>query len=74
MLTGVVMMALGYWRFVRNVKLIESAGPRQAGGIQTEIAVYVILVSLPFTSFRSSSGNRQQKAPEARMHQGLLFR
>jgi len=39
----VVLIALGYWRFVRNEKLIESAGPRQAGGIQAEIAVSAIL-------------------------------
>jgi uncharacterized membrane protein YidH (DUF202 family) len=53
MLTGVVLMALGYWRFVRNVKLIESAGPRQAGGIQAEIAVSVILVALVAVYFFS---------------------
>jgi uncharacterized membrane protein YidH (DUF202 family) len=46
MLTGAVLIALGYWRFVRNEKLIESAGCRQAGGIQAEIAVSVILVVL----------------------------
>lgn len=46
MLTGVVLIALGYWRFVRNEKLIESSDPRQAGGIQAEIAVSVILVAL----------------------------
>jgi putative membrane protein len=45
MLTGVVLIALGYWRFVRNEKLIES-GQRQTGGIQAEIAVSVILVAL----------------------------
>ena len=53
MLTGVVLMALGYWRFVQNVKLIESAGPRQAGGIQAEIAVSVILVALVAVYFFS---------------------
>ena len=46
MLTGVVLIALGYWRFVQNEKLIESAGPRQTGGIQAEIAVSVILAAL----------------------------
>ena len=46
MLTGVVLIALGYWRFVSNEKLIESAGPRQAGGIQAEIAVSVTLAAL----------------------------
>jgi hypothetical protein len=39
--------------FVRNVKLIESAGPRQAGGIQAEIAVSVILVALVAVYFFS---------------------
>jgi hypothetical protein len=34
------------WRFVRNEKLIESAGPRQMGGIDVEIAISVILVAL----------------------------
>jgi len=53
MLTGVFLMALGYWRFVRNEKLIESAGPRQAGGIQAEIAVSVILVALVAVYFFS---------------------
>ena len=53
MLTGVVLMALGYWRFVSNEKLIESAGPRQAGGIQAEIAVSVILVALVAVYFFS---------------------
>jgi hypothetical protein len=37
---------LGYSQFVRNEKLIVSAEPRQAGGIQAEIAVSVILVAL----------------------------
>jgi putative membrane protein len=46
MLTGVVLIGLGYWRFVRNEKMIEGAEPRQAAGIQAEIAVSVILVAL----------------------------
>ncbi len=45
MFTGVVLIGLGYWRFVRNEKLIESAGPRPVG-IQAEIAVSVILAAL----------------------------
>jgi inner membrane protein YidH len=53
MLTGVVLIALGYWRFVHNEKLIESAGPRQAGGIVAEIAVSVILVALVAVYFVS---------------------
>jgi len=46
MLTGVVLIALGYWRFVSNQKLIEGAEPRQTGGIKAEIAVSAILVAL----------------------------
>jgi hypothetical protein len=37
--TGVVLVAFGYWRFVRDKILIESAGPCKEG-IQAEIAVY----------------------------------
>lgn len=53
MLTGVALIAMGYLRFVRNEKLIESAEPRQAGGVQAEIAVSVILVALVAVYFVS---------------------
>ena len=41
MLSGLVLIGLGYWRFARSEKLIESAEPRQPCGVQAEIAVSV---------------------------------
>jgi putative membrane protein len=46
MLTGVVFIALGYWRFVRAKRLIDDPAPSESGGVQTEIAVTAILVLL----------------------------
>ena len=53
MATGVALIALGYFRFARNEKLIVSDEPRQAGGIQAEVAVSVILVALVAVYFVS---------------------
>ncbi len=46
MLTGLVLIGLGSWRFIQNRKLIEGAEPRRAGGVTAEIAVSAILASL----------------------------
>ncbi len=46
MLTGVILLGLGYWRFSRTERLIEAPEPRPTGGVQTEIAVTVILMVL----------------------------
>jgi putative membrane protein len=46
MLTGLVLIGLGYWRFVRNEKLIETAEPHRPDGVQAEIAVSAILAGL----------------------------
>ncbi len=46
MLTGLVLIGLGYWRFVRNEKLIDGTAARETGGVQAEIAVSAILVAL----------------------------
>jgi putative membrane protein len=47
MLTGLVLIGIGYWRFVRNERLIDGVGqPREKGGVQAEIAVSSILAAL----------------------------
>ncbi len=46
MLSGLVLIGLGYWRFARNEKLIDTAEPRRAGGVQAEVAVSAILFAL----------------------------
>jgi putative membrane protein len=46
MLTGLVLIGLGYWRFIRNKKMIEGAEVREAGGVQAESAVSAILTAL----------------------------
>ncbi len=46
MLTGLVLIGVGYWRFVRNKKMIEGAEIRKAGGVQAESAVAAILTAL----------------------------
>ena len=46
MLTGVVLLGLGFWRFMRTARLIDDTAPRPAGGVQAEIAVTVILMLL----------------------------
>ncbi|MFZ1109230.1 MAG: DUF202 domain-containing protein [Rhodomicrobium sp.] len=45
MLTGLMLIGLGYWRFIRNEKLIETGEPHRPGG-QAEIAVSAILAGL----------------------------
>ncbi len=46
MLTGVMFLGLGYWRFVRAERLIDEPAPHAAGGVQAEIVVTVILMVL----------------------------
>jgi putative membrane protein len=46
MLTGVVLLGLGFWRYMRIARLIDTPNPRTTGGVQTEIAVTVILMVL----------------------------
>ena len=62
---------MGYLRFVRNEKLIESDGPRQAGGIQAEIAVSVVLVAL-VAVYCASILVGQEKAPGGRGIRGIF--
>jgi putative membrane protein len=46
MLTGIVLLALGYWRFARTRRLIDDPAPPAAQGVQSEIAVTLILIVL----------------------------
>jgi putative membrane protein len=46
MLTGVILLGLGYWRFTRTERLIDETPPSTATGVRTEIAVTVILMVL----------------------------
>ncbi len=46
MLSGLVLIGLGYWRFARNKRLIDGAGPQRAAGAGAEIAVSAILFAL----------------------------
>jgi len=46
MLTGVILLGLGYWRFLRAERLIDDPAPRSTGGVQAEIAVTAILIVL----------------------------
>jgi putative membrane protein len=46
MLVGLVLIGLGYWRFVRNERMIDGAEPHQTGGVKAEIAVSAILAAL----------------------------
>jgi putative membrane protein len=46
MLSGLVLIGLGYWRFARNEKLIDGAEPRRVAGAQAEVAVSAILFAL----------------------------
>ncbi|MGO8954785.1 MAG: YidH family protein [Rhodomicrobium sp.] len=46
MLTGVILLGLGYWRFSRTERIIDEAAPRTTGGVQAEVAVTLILMLL----------------------------
>jgi putative membrane protein len=46
MLIGLVLIGLGYWRFVRTERLIDDTGSHATGGVKTEIIVTAILVLL----------------------------
>ncbi len=46
MLTGLVLIGIGYWRFVQNKKMIEGAEIRKGGGVGAEGAVSAILIAL----------------------------
>ncbi len=46
MLTGVFLLGLGYWRFVRTERLIDAPAPQAAGGVQAEIAITAVLMAL----------------------------
>ena len=39
MLTGVVLLGLGFWRYMRMARLIDEPGARAAGGVRAEIAI-----------------------------------
>ncbi|MDQ6701707.1 MAG: DUF202 domain-containing protein [Pseudomonadota bacterium] len=45
MLVGVILIVIGDFRFARNTRLINDAGP-QAGGVRTELFVTTVLVLL----------------------------
>jgi len=46
MLTGVILLGLGYWRFSRAERIIDDPAPRATGGVQAEVAVTAILMLL----------------------------
>jgi putative membrane protein len=46
MLTGVILLGLGCWRFLHTGHLIDEAAPSATGGARTEIAITVILMVL----------------------------
>ena len=46
MLTGVVLLGLGFWRFTRTEQLIDGPEPRATGGVRAEVAVTAILMVL----------------------------
>ncbi len=46
MLTGVILLALGLWRFIRTERLIDDPSVQATGGLRAEIAVTFILMML----------------------------
>jgi putative membrane protein len=46
MLAGLILIALGYWRFARTQRFINETEPQQPSGVQTEIVVTAFLVLL----------------------------
>jgi putative membrane protein len=46
MLTGVILLGLGYRRFARTERLIDDPVPRTAGGVQAEIVITILLMVL----------------------------
>ncbi|HZV21690.1 MAG TPA: DUF202 domain-containing protein [Hyphomicrobiales bacterium] len=46
MLTGIVLIILAYWRFLRTGQLIDDAAPRPPIGVRAEVAVAAIVVAL----------------------------
>ncbi|MGO9472506.1 MAG: YidH family protein [Rhodomicrobium sp.] len=46
MLTGVILLGLGYWRFLRTERLIDEPVPSAPGGVQAEVTVTALLMVL----------------------------
>ena len=46
MLAGILLIALGYWRFFHNQRFIEDPSSSKPAGAQAEIAVSAVLILL----------------------------
>ncbi len=46
MLTGLILLGLGYWRFLRTERLIDEAGPTATVGVRVEVAITAVLMLL----------------------------